>query len=158
MSASTQLSEPGDAGFEVVITDEGRERLALACRCSPDGYMEQLTHFLGIAARHPGVPFIVPPDVDQTLHELLAGRNEHGGNLYEIRAPGGCTGVLVHVIKSSYNGVDAFTFMHQTFGELDFPQALQTQRALAGTGIRLDQTATYDREPPCYLTVKGILD
>lgn len=101
---------------------------------------ERLCAFTRVASEHPGVPLVVPPGIDEDIHEVLSVRDDEGRGIE-----------LVHI---------SHVMLEQPFPpsvgkrleDLDHPLARATINVLDRAGVHLDPDARY-AQPACSLTV-----
>jgi hypothetical protein len=121
-----------------IFKDAARERMVGLFGAEGVARFELVDEFVQIAARHPGVPLVVPSHIDPDLHEILGARGEDGLG-FETR-------LLAHH-SSPVLGETVGTLLEQ----LDHPTAKQTVQILRSAGFEL--TGRPYQAPACTLTI-----
>lgn len=99
----------------------------------------QLVKFISIVAKRPNTPFVVPPERDQCLHEILAARDSNGNVLERIR--------LCHILSANLGNTKGKTLI-----ELESPVAIETCNVLIEEGFIFNTQQPFS-QPACTLTV-----
>lgn len=122
-----------------VFSPEAERRLEAINPGQGTARYARLEAFAQAAARRPGVRLLVPPDVDEDMHQVLSARI--GGKGLELREVG-------HVLLDNHAIVAADDPDHEdtigrSLGELTSQLAEQTRAALLEDGFAIDSNARY---------------
>jgi len=120
---------------------DARERLIQIFPQNGDEKFRNLVGFISIASKNKGVPFVVPPELDTSLHEILAARDETGSGFERIR--------MNHVVRA-----DLGETVGKKLCDLSAPLAKKTCKILEAEGFEINEKSIYE-QPACTLTILG---
>lgn len=121
------------------LSAAAKSRLMEAFPADGAARFERLQAFGRMAAASPGVAFVVPPDIDSDLHEVLAARDENGRGFETMR--------LCH-----YQRAELGQSIGKRLREIDHPLVKKTLELCLRHGFHLEESASY-KLPVCTLTV-----
>ncbi len=122
-----------------VFGREARQRLRDLHPSDWGKRFSQLLAFSEIARDHLGVPFIPPPEIDTTLHDVMGARDTSGKPLERLP--------VSHLMNAV--GHEA---IGKTYDQLTGPLVMKSRAILAENGFSWDPTTLYS-QPACSFTV-----
>jgi len=121
------------------FSEEARNRVLIIFPMDGEVLFDKLIEFVSIATKYPTTPFVVPPELDSCLHEILAVRDDFGSGLESIK--------FSHFLATELGNTAG-----KQLSELTSPIASRTCKLLENEGFAIDHQASFD-QPACTFTV-----
>lgn len=121
------------------FSEEARNRVMTIFPIDGELLFDKLIDFVSIATKYPTTPFVVPPELDTCLHEILAVRDKSGSGLESIK--------FSHFLATELGNT-----VGKQLSELTSPIASRTCKLLENEGFSINHQDSFD-QPACTFTV-----